>query len=278
MKTLGSRLAIASIVVVSLAAFGGTSAVRGDGDTGEFSHPTHIDNKWSPLVPGTQFVYEGRAAVGGGVLPHRLVFTVTGLTKVIHGVRTRVLWDRDFDTGQLAENELFFNAQDDAGNVWNFGEYPEIYDNGKLTGAPDTWIAGIDGARKGIAMLGDPRVGTPSYRQGFSPNIGFDDRAKVDKTHQKTCVPAGCFNDVLVTREWSADQPTAFQFKYYAPQLGNVRVGFSGTDTDQEVLVLTKVVHLGDDALDRVNREVRKIDRRGYGVSPDVYAHTSPVE
>jgi hypothetical protein len=273
MHRFALRFAIATLIVLSFAAWGGT-ATRGNGEKGEFSRPTHIDNKWLPLVPGTQLIYEGRAAQGGQVLPHRLVLTVTGLTKVINGVPTRVLWDRDFDAGQLAEGELFFHAQDDAGNVWNYGEYPEIYEKGKLTGAPDTWIAGIDHARAGIAMRGNPRLGTPSYSQGFSPKIGFDDRGQVEKTDQKVCVPAGCFGDVLVTREWAGSQPNAFQFKSYAPNVGNVRVGFSGTDKDQEILVLLKVVHLGEDALERVNREVLKIDRRGYHVSPDVYALT----
>jgi hypothetical protein len=273
MQRFGLRLAIASLIVLSFAAWGGT-AIRGNGQKGEFSRPTQIDNKWLPLAPGTQLIYEGRAALGGQVLPHRLILTVTGLTKVIDGVRTRVLWDRDFDAGQLAEGELFFHAQDDAGNVWAYGEYPEIYQNGKLTGAPDTWIAGIDHARAGIAMRGNPRIGTPSYSQGNAPTIGFADRAQVDKVDQKACVPAGCFSDVLVTREWAVPEPNAFQFKYYAPNVGNVKVGFSGTDKDQETLVLLKVVHLGEDALETVNREVLKIDRRAYHVSPDVYART----
>ena len=28
------------------------------------------------------------------------------------------------------EGELTFHAQDDEGKVWNFGEYPEEYDDG----------------------------------------------------------------------------------------------------------------------------------------------------
>lgn len=70
------------------------------------------------------FVYDGRAAEGGEPLPHELHFTVTGLTKMINGVRTRVLWDGHDDAGQLTEGELTFHAEDDSGNVWNFGEYP----------------------------------------------------------------------------------------------------------------------------------------------------------
>ena len=94
-----------------------------------------------------------------GTTPHSVMFTVTDLTKQIDGVRTVVALDQDFLQGELQEQELAFFAQDDAGNVWNFGEYPEEYENGKLTGAPSTWIRGTGGAYGGIHMLGQPAVG-----------------------------------------------------------------------------------------------------------------------
>ena len=62
-----------------------------------------------------------------------MIFTVTDLTKEINGVRTVVLWDRDINAGKLLEGELALWAQDDDGNVWLLGEYPEEYDeNGKF--------------------------------------------------------------------------------------------------------------------------------------------------
>ena len=140
-------------------------ATEKDFDAGSFSDPLRIDNAWSPLEPGMRFVYEGRANRGQGRLPHRVVFTVTDLTKVIDGVRSVVLWDRDFNGGRLREGELAFHAQDDDGNIWNMGEYPEEYDGGRVAGAPDTWISGVAGARAGVLMRGLPRPGTPSYLQ-----------------------------------------------------------------------------------------------------------------
>jgi hypothetical protein len=47
---------------------------------------------------------------------------------MVDGVQTVVAWDRDFLEGKLQEQELAFFAQDDQGNVWNFGEYPEEYE------------------------------------------------------------------------------------------------------------------------------------------------------
>src|SRR5918992_377280 len=112
-------------------------------ERGNFTNPTTIDNRWSPLVPGTQFTFVGRADRGQGRERHRVVFTVTDLTKVINGVRNVVMWDRDFNAGRIAEAELAFHAQDDEGNIWNMGEYPEEYKRGRFTGAPDSWLAGV---------------------------------------------------------------------------------------------------------------------------------------
>jgi hypothetical protein len=51
---------------------------------------------------------------------------------------TVAVWDRDFQDGELVEEELSFFAQDDGGTVWNFGEYAEEYEDGEFVGAPNT--------------------------------------------------------------------------------------------------------------------------------------------
>jgi hypothetical protein len=131
-----------------------------------FGEPSAVDNRWFPLRPGTRFVYSGTVREDDRSVPHRVVFLVTDLTKVIDGVRTLVVWDRDYSAGRLVEGELAFFAQDDGGIVWSFGEYPEEYEEGRLQGAPDTWLTGLAGARKGVMMPSDPRPGTASYLQG----------------------------------------------------------------------------------------------------------------
>ena len=267
-----------SLVLASTARAGAGSGSDPAPNASKFPDPVHIDNKWFPLVPGSQYVFEGRINQGNTPVDHRVVFTVTGLTKVIDGVRTRVLWDRDFDTGVLAESEITFHAQDRDGNVWNFGEYPEQYRNGKLRGAPDTWIAGVERSAAGIVMPGNPTVGTPSYLQGFSPTIGFGDKAKVFKTGQSDCVPVGCFDNVLVTNEWSVGQRGAFQLKYYAAGIGGTRVGFSGDDPTQEILVLISIRHLTPAELAKLDDSALRLDHRAYTVAPDMYGHTPPAK
>jgi hypothetical protein len=50
-----------------------------------FSNPLKIDNKWTPIVPGTKSVLTGNVRNGDQLGPHSLVRVVTDLTKVIAG-------------------------------------------------------------------------------------------------------------------------------------------------------------------------------------------------
>jgi hypothetical protein len=276
----GKRACAASLLALAAATPPATAhgVTEGNGGRGAFSNPVRIDNRWLPLTPGTQFVYEGRANRGQGARRHRVVFTVTDLTKVIDGVRTIVLWDRDYNAGVLQENEITFHAQDDEGTVWNLGEYPEEYKRGKLSGAPDTWLAGTARARAGIVMLAEPRLGTPSYLQGFAPDIEFADRARVYRLGVRSCVPVDCYDNVLITDEWNPAEPGAHQRKYYASGVGNIRIGAAGEDTEGEALVLVKVRRLSRPALAFVRREALKLDTRAYRVRADVYGQTPPAE
>ncbi|MEN3307503.1 MAG: hypothetical protein V7603_3705 [Micromonosporaceae bacterium] len=246
-------------------------------DASSFPQSTRIDSRIFPLEPGTQFVYEGRSNTGGGPLPHRVVFTVTDMIKIIDGVRTRVLWDQDLNEGQLAESELAFHAQDRHDNVWVLGEYPEEYDdNGNFTGAPNTWITGVAGAKGGVLAPGSPRLGTPRFLEGSSPGIDFLDCGQVFALNQQTCVPTGCYQGVMVIDENSPlDPASGHQRKYYAPGVGVVRIGAVG-DPEGETLVLVAVNHLGPGAMAEVRATVRKLERRAYQVSA-VYRHTPPA-
>ena len=204
-----------------------------------FSRPLLVGNTMFPLRPGTEFVYRGTIVEGGKSTAHSVTFTVTDLTKMIDGVRTVIAWDRDFEAGELTEQELAFFAQDDRGNVWNFGEYPEEFADGRFTGAPDTWIRGSGGAYGGVHMLARPAVGA-SYREGLVPKIEFNDMSRVTATDAKTCVPAGCYRRVLRVTEWSPNDPkSGHQLKYYAPGVGLIRVGARGGDA-QEFLTLSR--------------------------------------
>ena len=246
-------------------------------DPANFPNPPKIDNQWDPRTPGTQFILSGEADRGGGLLPHQVVSTVTDLTKMINGVRVVVILEEDINEGELQEAELAFHAQDSAGNLWNLGEYPAEYEDGEFSGAPDTWISGLDKAVPGNLMLADPQLGTAEYLQGWSPDIEFLDCAKVYKMQQKTCVPLTCYEGVMITDERSPlDPESGHQRKYYAPGVGNVRVGFVD-DPEGETLVLMGIRQLGPDELAKARQDALKLEKHAYKIS-ELYRQTPPIE
>jgi hypothetical protein len=248
-------------------------------DPTAFSDPLRIDNAWFPMAPGTQLVLRGEADRGRGELAHRVEITVTDLSKVVHGVRARVVWERDFNEGVLRETELAFFAQDDAGNVWNLGEYPEEWDARRFAGAPSTWVSGHDGALGGIHVHGRPVVGSPTYVQGDAPAISFLDHARVAGLGGEACAPVGCFGDVLVVDEWDplAQPADGHQLKHYAPGKGPVRVEPVGGE-EQETLVLTEHRTVDGATLERVRDAALRLDERAYRFRPRIWSTTSPAE
>jgi hypothetical protein len=247
-------------------------------DRHNFPDYPKVDNPWLPLTPGTQLIFEGRADRGGGPLPHRVIFTVTDMTKVIRGVRTVVLWDLDINEGRLAEAELAFFAQDNSGNVWSLGEYPEEYEEGTFLGAPSAWISGRAEAEGGIHMLANPQVSDLEYVQGWAPEVDFFDCAKVVSMTESTCVPQGCHDPVLLTHERSPLEPeSGIQTKFHGQGVGIVEIGFID-DPEGELLVLLDKVRLDRNAMAQVRREVLRLDKRAYRTAFRVYGRTLPVE
>lgn len=242
-----------------------------------FSTGLRIDNRFLPMRVGTRMTYRGQVSTGGGAVGHEVVFTVSDLYTVVDGVRSRVIYDVDKDAGRVAEAELAFFSQDDAGNVWNLGEYPELYEKGEFTGAPDTWIAGQARASAGIHMLARPAAAVgQEYLQGRAPTIDFLDCARVHSVGGAVTVPAGRFTSVLTTYERSPlESLTALQVKQHAPGAGIVRIA-AKNDPEGETLVLAAVDRLSAAELAEVDRQVRVMDRRARRVS-HVYAATSPV-
>jgi hypothetical protein len=81
----------------------------------------------------------------------------------------------------------------------------------------------------------------------------------------------------MVIAESSLDELGAFQLKYYAPGVGNVRVGWRGADATQEELELVDHVQLDPEAMAQVRTAALELEQHAYEVSPNVYAHTSPA-
>lgn len=289
-----AALAAVGVLALAVAAIGGVTSAAStpsskgaavppaeiranDYDPAGFPNSLKVDNTWYPLRPGTQLVFRGTTEEGKEKIPHRVIFTVTDLVKTIDGVRSVVLWDRDYSAGELVEAEIAFFAQDDRGNVWQLGEYPEEYEEGEVVASP-LWIHGLQGARAGLTMRAVPKKGAPSYSLGWGPAVGFNDRARVLKTGAKTCVPLRCYTNVLVTDEYNPDEPGKHQLKYYAPRVGNVRVGWAGKNEEsKETLVLVAIRRLGPNEVAGARTAARRLEASAYE-RRKIYGATEPME
>jgi hypothetical protein len=178
--------------------------------------PNSIDNPYFPLTPGTAWTYDG---VKEGATLHD-VMTVTQETRSIMGVTVRVVQDTAWEDGVLAEDTFDWYAQDDAGNVWYFGEDTREFDEqGNVTTTEGSWEAGQGDNLPGILMKAHPRSGK-TYRQEFGPGVAVD-MATVLSVHRHITVPAGSYGKVVLTKEFSCLEK-GIDHKFYAPGVGLV--------------------------------------------------------
>jgi len=188
-----------------------------------------VDNPYWPLVPGTTFTF--RSA------DERTVTAVTSDRRTVMGVSTVVVHDQVFSGGDLVEDTFDWYAQDRAGNVWYFGEATVSYEDNPAGDPAGSWEAGVDGAQPGVVMLADP-VGGDVYRQEFLAGEA-EDLALVRQGGTKLKVPAGSFDDVLITEEWTPLEPGIIELKYYARGVGVIQEkGIFGSD---EVVQLIRI-------------------------------------
>jgi hypothetical protein len=177
-------------------------------------HPNAIDNRYFPLVPGMTWVYDGEKE---GAALHD-VMTVTRDTRSIMGVTVTVVRDTAWEDGLLAEDTFDWYAQDDAGNVWYFGEDTREFDeDGNVTTTEGSWEAGQGRNLPGILMLAYPRSGQ-TYRQEFGPGVAVD-MATVLSIHRHVTVPAANYRQVVETKEFSCLEK-GLDHKFYAPGVG----------------------------------------------------------
>jgi hypothetical protein len=153
--------------------------------------------------------------------PARDVVTVTHRTRLVGGVRCRVVHDRVHMRGRLAERTADYYAQDARGAVWYFGEdTAEFNARGEVTSREGTWHAGVDGARAGIFMPAHPRVGE-RHRQEFLRGHA-EDHFQVVSLDAHVVAPFGTFEHALRTREWTPLEPGVIDAKFYVRGIGEV--------------------------------------------------------
>jgi len=167
-------------------------------------------NPYFSLEPGDRLTFEDGKDT--------LTITVLDETKVVDGVKTRVVEERETKNGKLAEvSRNYFAIDKTTGDVYYFGEDVDTYEDGKVTGHGGGWLAGVNGARFGLIMPGEPKVGD-KYYQEIAPKVAMD-RAEVVSVTEEVKVPAGEFKNCLRTRESSALERGS-EDKLYAAGVG----------------------------------------------------------
>jgi hypothetical protein len=198
-------------LLVSVSAVGAEPALQIDPN----NFVSAVTNSYFPLEPGTTFIYKGESDGA----PTRDVMTVTNDIKVILGVTTTVVHHLSYEDKVLVEETFDWFAQDVDGNVWYFGEDTKEFDeNGNVISTAGSWEAGVDGAEAGIIMLADPQVGDRYYQEFYRSEA--EDQAKVLQLDASICVSYGCFDNVIVTKEWTRLEPGVVEYKYYAEGVG----------------------------------------------------------
>jgi hypothetical protein len=190
---------------------------------------TFVDDGANPyfiLVPGYRLLLQSQDE------EEQLVITVLSETKMIKGISTRVVEERETEDGELVEvSRNYFAICSENNSVFYFGEDVDFYEDGEIVGHDGSWLHGERGARAGLMMPGLPLLGA-RYFQEVAPGVALD-RARIVDLQGSLRTPLRRFTNVLVTEETTPLEPDETEFKYYAPDVGLIQ--------DQDLLL----VHAG---------------------------------
>src|SRR5918993_1980346 len=175
-------------------------------------------NSYFILEPGYQVILEGEE--DGEKL--QLVMTVLNETKVVDGIETRVVEEKETEGGNLVEvSRNYFAICKPTNNAIYFGEDVDMYENGEIVSHEGVWLAGQNGAKAGMIMPDKVELGL-KYYQEIAPGVA-EDRAEIVSVNDTLDTPAGTFEQVLKTEETNPLKPGEKEFKFYAVEIGLIQ-------------------------------------------------------
>jgi hypothetical protein len=170
-------------------------------------------NPYFPIQPGKVL----KLAHGND----RLTVSILPDTKLVDGVMTGVLEEREEKDGQLIEvSRNFFATDRKTGDVYYFGEDVDNYKDGRIINHESAWLAGVKSARFGLMILGKPKPGNKFYQE-IAPKVALD-RVEVVSVDETVRTPAGTFHHCVHLRETTPLEPDV-SHKYYAPGVGMIK-------------------------------------------------------
>jgi hypothetical protein len=184
-----------------------------------------VDNPWVALASRKRAIYAGAEidAETGEKVAVRMQAVVRDKPERVAGTNVTVVEVSDFDNGELVEKTLDYYAQDAKGVVYYMGEHVSDYEDGKVVGHGGQWIAGEKGAKAGVFMPADPKVGDV-FEQEQAPGVA-EDRSKVVARVGSITVPAGTFEDCIEVEDYDPIGKKT-QRKIYCRGVGLVREAF----------------------------------------------------
>jgi hypothetical protein len=193
---------------------GAESAWQKTFDTAKCTLLTSGRNGYFVLEPGFQTVLEGDGT--------KLQITVLHETKVVDGVTTRVVEEREWKKGELYEvARNYFALCEQTKDVYYYGEDVDFYEDGKVVKHDGSWQAGVNGNKPGLIMAGAPRL-KMKYYQEIAPGVAMD-RAEIVSLKETCKTPAGTFSNCMKVKEGSSIDLLVTEYKYHAPGIGLVR-------------------------------------------------------
>ncbi|HEY8140853.1 MAG TPA: hypothetical protein VIE86_07195 [Nitrososphaera sp.] len=178
-------------------------------------------NRFFILEPGYKSVLTGENDEGAKV---ELIITVLDKTKLVDGVMTRVVEERESEDGELVEvSRNYFAFCKQTSSVFYFGEAVDFYENGQIVDHHGSWLAGKNGAKAGLFMPGIVLLNS-KYMEETAPGVAMD-RGRVVSMDEEIRTPAGKFNNVLKIWETTPLEPGTNEFKFWAADVGLIQDG-----------------------------------------------------
>jgi hypothetical protein len=170
-------------------------------------------NPYFILTPGYQLSYVHKNDTE--------TVTVLHETRMIDGVTTRVVEDRETQNGNLSElTRDFYAINSTTNDVYYFGEDVDVYKNGKIVDHEGSWMSGLKNAKFGLMMPAKPTPGRRFYQEQ-APGVGMD-RAEIVSINMSLTTPAGKFMNVVYVVE-NSPLETGTSKKWYVAGVGPVK-------------------------------------------------------
>ena len=168
------------------------------------------------LKPGHRATFQSKTG--------KLVITVLDETRIVGGVPTRVVEEREWKGAELVEvSRNYFALDARTGDAYYFGEDVDEYRKGKVVSHGGSWRHGSRGATFGLMMPGKPAVGMKFYQEQ-AKGVAMD-RAEIIGIAETVTTPAGTFDRCVKTLETTPLERFARETKFYAPGVGLIKDG-----------------------------------------------------